>query len=272
MLLSLLLALSQASVAIPPNDHFDAAAELQTEHFASLETHFAAMQSAFERGSVSENELIDAYTVFYPQRAEKSDKLDKWVRQYPKSYYSHLVLGIYDAKLAELLRGSDYTSQTPDSQLAAMDHWQTTAANELLLSLKLNPRPYLSILHLLNIANWQGDDKAAADYVAMGNRLFPKNIRIRVRYLIHLEPRWGGSYPAMDAFIKHSKTEGADSKILSGLEAIKYQDLGCVAWNADDLTTARAQFKRALELGSIAGADFSEHSLQCAQSFMSENK
>ena len=271
MLLSLLLVLSQASAAITDGGRFDALAELQAEHYSNLEAHFASVQSDFVRGAMSENELIDAYTVFYAQDANRNVKFDKWVQRYPKSYYAHLALGIYDEKLAEFLRGHKYVSQTPNSQLAAMQAPQEAASKELTLSLELNRHPYLSVLHLLNIANWRGDDEAADQYLAMGNRLFPQNMRIRIRYLIHLEPRWGGSYPAMEAFIARTKAEGADKKIVSGLEAIKYQEMGCKAWDAGDLTTAREQFQQALALGGIAGADFADHNLQCAQSFMSEN-
>ena len=268
---TLVLLLLHTSSSVPSTiDHFDAISALQAGQFSSLETHFASVQANFERGSISENELVDAYSLAYPKDGMRTGQFDKWVEKYPNSYYSHLARGIYNEKLGEFMRGSEYASKTPPSGLAAMAALQTSAFKDLKISLNLNPRPYLSILHLLNIANWQGDDKAADDYLAMGNRLFPQNSRIRMRYLIHLEPRWGGSYPAMQSFIERSRTEGAGKKFIAGMEAIEYQDMGCASWESRNLAVAKKQFQQALEFGRKSSTGFVESNLQCAERFFSE--
>lgn len=269
LVLFLMLSASPAT-RVPQANGFDAVRALHVGQYKQLEAHFAAVQSRFERGQISDDALVDAYKVFYPVDTKPDAAFDAWIAHDPRSYHAHLALGIHDHKVADLLRGTGYISTTPASQLAAMEQPQMLATRELTLSLKLNPRPYLAILYLLNIATSQGDDQAADRWLAMGNRLFPQNLRIRMRYLIHLEPRWGGSYPAMEAFIERSAREGVRRNVVSGLKAIEHQDIGCTAWEGKQYPKARAEFMQAVAFGQQAGGDFTARNLDCAQKFLAE--
>src|SRR5215813_9571151 len=89
-----------------------------------------------------------------------------------------------------------------------MERMFELAKKDLKASLRLNPKSYLAMLHLINIAQFQGDDSAAREYLALGNATLPNNFLIRARYLIHLTPKWGGSYQMMDKFVEASRSEG----------------------------------------------------------------
>jgi hypothetical protein len=254
------------SVFAQPADPFG---RLIEGDFRAADAGYSALQVRFEKGTASEFDLLDAYKVFYQQNESFSAILDKWVLQ-SKSSSAYLARGVNLRKRGDLRRGTDFIANVPREDVNFMEQMHTLAKKDLMTALQLNPKSYLALLHLLNIAEDESDDRAAREYLALGNAILPTNITIRARYLIHLTPKWGGSYAKMDAFIDSCRSQGLSPGMIDKLIAIKIDDQGFSAQLDGQMDRARVSYMKALTLAAAAEPrfrqDYLKYSLQiCAE-------
>lgn len=243
--------------------------QLRSGGFQSVETRFSAVQGDFEKERITEFELLDTYKVLYRKEDDLRGELNAWVKAYPKSPSAYLARGVYFRKLGEFKRGTKSISRTPPENLEYMTQMFELAKKDLETALQLNPRSYLAVLHLLNIAQFEGDDDAANRYLRLGNSLLPSNFLVRARYLIHLTPRWGGSYRRMDQFISQCRTDGLATSQIDLLQAIELDDQGSALHDKGDWEQARLKYLNALRLSISGGSrfrrDYLKHSIEvCA--------
>ena len=257
---------TQLAVAQPSR----ALALLGSNNVAAVESEFSSLQRKFEQGEASEYDLLDAYKIFYQREDRYRPQLDNWIKHFPNSASAYLARGVYYRKLGEFKRGSDYIPQVPNENVDYMTQMFTLAKQDLEMSLRLNPKSYLAILHLLNIAQFQGNKRAANNYLHLGNTVLPSNFIVRARYLIHLTPKWGGSYQSMERFIDKSRSQGLPQEKLDLLNAIKLDDQGAMAEEKGNNNLARAEYKRALVLARFAGERFRQDYLRSASRICGE--
>ena len=230
--------------------------QLESGDYQAVESAFATLQSKFEAGKATEYELLDAYKIFYQKEDRYRIPLDNWIGAYPNSPSAYLARGVYFRKLGEYRRGEGYISQVPPEHLEYMGQMFALAEKDLETSLRLNPKSYLAILHLLNIAQYEGNEQAAKKYLHLGNELFPGNFILRARYLIHLTPRWGGSYHDMEKFIAECRAQGLQKDKIDLLKAIMFNDLGFSAREQGNMDAARKAYENALILAQSGGPRF----------------
>ncbi len=235
-----------------------------------MENVFSTLQGKFESGEASEHDLLDAYKAFYQREDKYRSQLNRWIDRYPKSSSAYLARGVYYRKLGEFRSGINYISQVPAENIGYMGKMFQLAKEDLENSLRYNPKAYLAILHLLNIAQFEGDNRAADKYLALGNAVLPSNFLVRARYLIHLTPKWGGSYPKMEKFINDSRLQGLASDKINLLHAIKFDDRGTTADERGDTEQARAEFKQALLLSRSEGRRFRQDYLRSSSRICAE--
>jgi len=267
----LVFMLACQAVSTPPaHGTFDPKSVLEAGRYDALESYYAAEQEKFKADAISESDLAWAYEPLNARSGMQTSSFDQWVGRYPNSYYSHLARGIYEQQIGLFMRGGEFASDTPPSQMREMEKFLELARKDLKLSLRLDSRPFLSLSHLINIANTEGDDESANDYLALGDRLFPHNRQIRFAYFWHLLPRWGGSYPQMEAFIDRFKTNPAEKDFVSELRAIEEEDKGSVAWSDGDQKIAKQHFVRAVALAKQAHRSFPTDYLCSAHVFLNQ--
>lgn len=230
--------------------------QLRSGNFQLVENAYSALQSRFEGGMATEYDLLDAYKVFYQREDRYRDQLNNWIRHYPKSASAYLARGVYYRKLGEFRRGTTYISQVPPENVKYMEQMFELSKKDLETSLRLNPKSYLAILHLLNIAQFEGDDRAATKYLALGNAVLPSNFLVRARFLIHLTPKWGGSYKKMEDFIVECGSQGLSPQTINMLNAIKLDDQGASAEERGQMGQAYLAYTNALMLSRSAGDRF----------------
>jgi hypothetical protein len=235
---------------------------LKAGEFEHLESATRELQQRFETGAASEIELHNTYKQFYTLNRDALANLDEWKSRIPDSYAAHLIRGAYYRRIAGDLRGGKYTNETPKENLEAMHRYFDLAEVDLAKSLQLTEKPFLSVLHLLNITMHRGTKHQSHALFLAGERILPHNTLIRNRYFTTLEPRWGGSYDEMHDFINQSINEGISKVGLYQLTAIMFEDMGKVLSTSGDHQRAVIFLTRALELGQRAGAQFRKHYLQ----------
>lgn len=243
------------------------AAQLKNGRLEAAEQAFSALQSSFEQGRSTEFDLLDSYKVFYKEDAALAAALDEWIDAYPQSSYAYLARGVYYRKRGEERRGTNYVAKTPRADLAYMSSMFQKAKLDLARSLQLNNRSYIAELHLLNIAQFEGDVLAARQALSNATDLLPSNFLARARYTVSLTPRWGGSYAQIDAFISRCRSQGVAEETLALLQAIKLEDQGNRAEELGRTAEAMAFYKRALPLSRSGGPRFRRDYLQDTMRF-----
>ena len=254
-----LISLVFAATSFTPLAHAsfqDPIEQLQENHVSVVQNEFSTLQKEFEKGEATEYDLLDAYKAFYQRDDIYRPELNNWIKSYPNSSSAYLARGVYYRKLGEFRRGTNYISQVPSENIAYMEKMFTLAKQDLEMSLRLDPRSYLAALHLLNIAQFEGDDRAAEKYLALGNAAFPSNFILRARYLIHLTPKWGGSYKDMKNFINKCQDQGLSQDKINMLKAIMSDDQGTLAEEHGNIGKAIEYFINALTLSQSASERF----------------
>lgn len=231
-------------------EELDVQKALRAKQFDTIEKVLRMKEAGFEQGKLNEYDLVDAFKPFYQQEDVFSNEMTEWTKQRPNSYVAHLARGTYYRKLGEFRRGTRYMRETPAANVRFMQEQFEIAKKDLYKALDLNPRSYLAILNLLNITLRQGDYEQADELLRRGNKLYPRNILMRGRYMVHLQPRWGGSYEAMDAFVRKSRVDGVPDTDLNLLVAIKLEDIGFTSEEHGDFDSARKNYLKALALSS----------------------
>ena len=238
--------------------------ELSAGKVAAVENAYAQLQTKFEQGLVTEHDLLDAYKAFYITDVKYKNQLDAWVAAYPKSSSAYLARGVYFRKLGEFSRGTGYSSAVPTQNMQYMEQMHQLAKRDLQTSLQFNPKSYLAILHLLNIAMFEDDKQSAAIYLKQGNAVLPSNFLVRARYLIHLTPKWGGSYSEMERFIAASRAQGVSKQDTDLLTAIMSNDQGDTAAHLQQTAVSQDAYVKALTLGKPGGLRFRQDYLRSA--------
>jgi Domain of unknown function (DUF4034) len=191
---------------------------LQSGDYQAIDHHYSSLQLAFEHGELTDSQLYGEFRKLYQDNPDNSRYFDRWVQAYPSSYAARVAQGAYYYRMAWAARGHDYIQDTSPLRLYLMELYLDKATAILRQSLQLSPRPYLSSLYLLNIAMMHGARAEARHWLTVGTSLDPNASLIRLRYLVALQPRWGGSLDEMRAYIAECEREHLTDQTLARLK------------------------------------------------------
>lgn len=211
-----------------------------------IEQQFLELDIKFKKGLLDERGLLNAYKVFYQNEDVYTFELNDWVKKHPNSYYAYLSRGIYFRKLGESRRGTGYISEVSGKSIDYMQHMHKKAKLDLNKALSLNKESYLSELHLLNIAQFEGDRASGRKHLERGVSIYPKSLIFRARYLIMQTPRWGGDFQLMKSFVDQEKKKGLSSSMINKLSAILYEEIGFSEEENENVTEAYKAYEKAL--------------------------
>jgi hypothetical protein len=108
---------SSSERAAPPPSLSETLTLLNTERFAELDARFSAIQANYRNNVISDEQLRNAFRVFYDTDLALEVRYDAWVGKFPKSYVAHLARGVYYRKTGQNRRGGEFIANTTDSQL-----------------------------------------------------------------------------------------------------------------------------------------------------------
>jgi len=235
--------------ALPVFSPAEVLALLESDQYTVLDQHFSALQQQYINGAISDSALRDSFRVFYPTDRALAARYDGWVAKFPKSYVAHLARAIYYKKIGQQSRGSKYIRETTDSQLDGMTEAFRKALEDLHACADLDLKPTLAYGHALDISSYSGgdDERELQDLAA---QVDPGNIIVRLKYMNSLEPRWGGSYEQMEAFLEESRRANLAPSKLNLLEAVIVGDRASVDYEGQRWAAAAKEYLQAIELGA----------------------
>jgi Domain of unknown function (DUF4034) len=181
---------------------------LRSERYQELEDRFSAVQTQFENSKISGDDLRAQFRDFYATDPDLAPKLDNWVARYPNSYVARVARGIYYKKVGFEARGTAYIRETSQTQIDNMNAAFEKAVADLRGSLSMDPKPFLSYFHLLDIGNAIGANEELRAIYDRAIGLDPSSYAIRLKYMSTLQTRWGGSLEDMQNFYAECQRAG----------------------------------------------------------------
>ena len=239
----------------------------EARRFSELDTRMNAFQARYENDTQREADLVKVFNLFLMPKPDAAALFETWLQTAPDSYAAHLAAGIYSYAMGTAWRGDKYFDQTHPLRIEKMAAYMKKAAAYLQQSLRLTGKPTLSYAYLIDISRYsnrrtkkpiwfdaatQGEPKDQY-WLDAAIKADPYCDQPRQAYSHKLQPRWGGSYRAMQHLVDETRKLGDHPKLLQvakHLEAGIEWDKGYSAWLAGDAVTAHNFFNRAI---AIAG-------------------
>lgn len=225
---------------------------LKSQDYPRLESYYSQWLSRFEAGSLADDRLYAAFRKLYEDSPDNEGYFDRWIAAYPNSYAAVLSRGVYLYRMAWAVRGERYLTDTPTPQIEAMSNYLRRARSDLIASLKLTDKPYLSTLYLLNVAMLNGTAAERRQWYERGAALDPDNTLLRYRYMFSLRPRWGGSYRKMQEFLEQCARDNVAPELLARLNMLIHADLAEDAMRRADTQKTFDEWQEVLALAAQA--------------------
>lgn len=124
----------------------------------------------------------------------------RWTTSAPDSGFAAAARGQALLEQARQARGGEWAQETPDSNMERMHRFSTQSIAEFERALSLQPRLLAAHVGLMAAGNLSSDEALIEANHAMATRIDPACKNATGTYMESLEPRWGGSQQAMEAF------------------------------------------------------------------------
>jgi TPR repeat protein len=223
---------------------------LDSGNFRELDRRFSAIQTAYDDGAITDEDLRSAFGAFYSTNAELEVRYKGWTSMFPRSYVAHLARGIYYVRVGNAERGVQSVDQTPAQQLDAAQTSFDNAKTELVASIELEPKPLLSFVYAILVAREHGDTADARRWVDRADTLDPGNYIARAAYMTAIETRWGGNQQMMQEFLEECRAAKLSNAHMQVLESVIAEDQGWIHQFVDhDYAAAEVAYRKSGELG-----------------------
>ncbi len=228
-------------------------ARLKSGDYETADRYFADMQHSYESGKLSDQQLYEGFRALYEDAAANARYFDQWVQAHPDSYVARVARGAYNYRMAWAVRDGALVAHLPVGRLKRMQGYLALARPDLQLSLKLTAKPYLSALYLLNIELLDGTTDARRRWLDLGTSIDPTDMLVRRRYLIGLEPDWGGSFDQMRAFIDECAKQNLPPPTMAELKLVLASDLAEAAAQTASPKEMLGRWDEVIQLAQAAG-------------------
>ncbi len=174
---------------------------LRANRFGDLDRWIAHYQGEFEADPRNEPWALDAFASFSIADPTLAAPLDAWVASAPSSFAPYAARGAWRMATGLAIRGGDFATKVPEADMHAMQGHLAAARADLGQAVAHNPKAIAALVDLTVIAKFAGDAATARKHYEAAIAACPGCYEPRAQFLTTLEPRWGGSYAAMDAFV-----------------------------------------------------------------------
>jgi len=219
---------------------------------AELDARLDAMVEGYFAQRVSEGALQHAYSdTFWTSSARLKNLLERWLAASPKSAHALVAHGIYELAQASEARGEDTIANTPVKNLERMQKRLVKARADLEQAITINARIMPAYAHLIYVAKLDSDDALAEETMRKAISVDPATYYSRAELMGKYEPRWGGSYEAMDRLAASSAPLAAKNPRMANLKAMALAARGLSSYWAKDYATALTHFDKGLAEGPV---------------------
>jgi len=208
----------ESSIVIDQGQGQELLEMLKNRNLDALDHRLNEIQLAYEADTEKEFSMNDAFSEFAVPDPELENVFEEWVSSNPSSYVANTAAGMYYLEMAGAWRGNKFIAETPQWKLDRMSQYVEKAGQKLKGSLALTQKPTFSYTLLIRAARLNGTVKESTKWLNEAIKRDPYCVLPRNAYMAQLEPRWGGSYAAMQEFAdktgkeQHPKLKKAAAK------------------------------------------------------------
>ena len=182
-----------------------------------LDRRYAEILAAHYNDPVHRDALFAAYQDFGTSEGQRL--ADDWLAKSRGSAFAHMAKGQAALGAAWKARGSRYAADTTDPQFAGMSEQLKIAVPLLESALHDEPRLSPACVDLMDIGDIVGAaalHEAAAQHCS---RIDPLSWHVNSMLLTAADPRWGGSFDALDRVVEQIRLREPNSPMLASLLA-----------------------------------------------------
>lgn len=222
---------------------------LEEKDFEELDRLLRQRQLAAETDIRAEEDLYVAYDGFSIRNKKYESLFNAWVEGNPNSYRAYAARAAYFYELGWMERGNSWASETTEEQFEGMARYFRKAVEDVHVALKLNNQFVPAYDVWIGIANTGKSDVARDEIVKRALRVAPASFALRKRAMFGLTPRWGGSFDAMQAFIKEAQRYVGENPKLAVLKGAVYDEAADLKVIEDQYSVAEELYTKALSFG-----------------------
>jgi tetratricopeptide (TPR) repeat protein len=200
----------------------DILGDLRARQFDALDTRLRSYQQRAEENIAEEANMRMAFQTFENSDPGLDDLLSEWVKNSAFSYSAHLAWATYSFKQGWRARGGRVAGDTSAQRVTDMESFFAHGAREAQAALSLNPKLAQAYVLLLQRERANGGTEKCMKVGESVLNLLPASFIVRLEMMKCLQPRWGGSVEAMEAFAQESQkfvAENARLVVLKGFPA-----------------------------------------------------
>ncbi|MFC5580047.1 tetratricopeptide repeat protein [Rhodanobacter terrae] len=245
----------------PPDSHWSHDAVVAYCHYRLRSViSFAEVQALIQHGHAADLDRLMAQALDKQQTQKESaglldqifyqdfddgsfdirPTLDAWKRDSPKSAFAYAASGFAYVAMAASARGNAYISETPQSNVDAMDKLLSQADTDLRRAIELNPKVTPAYVAMID-AGKMSLGRAYIDQAARrGLAAAPADYSIYNALMMADQPKWGGSLLAMARLARSAQAHVGNNPLLTLLlaeaPAYAYDVCDCesrAVWAAD---------------------------------------
>jgi threonine/homoserine/homoserine lactone efflux protein/TPR repeat protein len=226
---------------------------LAARDFAALEASLGSLRGSYRPEVAVELEIWNAFRAFGLPGARTED-LEAWLEAFPSSYDARLAAAIHYEGLAWRARGTAFAAKTPPARFADSRGQFTIAMQLAQASLELTAQPVFSHVLMINVARNLSGAGDAEQHYAEALKAQPLSFLVRSQQLGALQPKWGGSFEAMDELIRQAGEAGLPQASLKRLGAFRLAYMATQDEDQGNDRQALAQAEQSVALQETAFA------------------
>jgi tetratricopeptide (TPR) repeat protein len=176
-------------------------ASLVAGRFADLDSILGSAQEEFESNPAAEVRLYFLYSLFGLEIPGLEDRIDRWVDAGGARYPALTARALRRYELAWEARGHGWIQEATKDGLKKMEGLLEASEADAKSAIALRPKSSIPRILLIKIA-MTGSSGNIRGYAEDAFRANPASYQAHYAYLSALLPRWGGSYRAMEGFLR----------------------------------------------------------------------
>ena len=218
---------------------------LKNRRYADLDAHFNTLAKAYESGAKSDDEVERWFRVFSKSDVVLEPLHEEWIKKYPDSFAAYMAAATYHQSIGHTKRGSEYASNTSDTQFAAMSASYQLSAKMLDRAEQLSKKPILVIASRINLAKQQSRHSDVIALYRAGEKLDPTNMRVKAAYIVAANPKWGGSDGELEGILENARKGNLSPGIKSFVEYLVIYEFADTVWREKNYVQTIKLYERA---------------------------
>ncbi len=222
---------------------------LRDRQFGELDRLLSGYQRAFELDARAETDVIVAFGAFRVADPSLEPLLDEWVGLDPANPIARTARAEHLVNVAWQRRGAESSGETTKAQFDGMREAFSRAVVDAKAAVAARPTMMDPWSVLIDDARNKPKDGTCRRLVQQALAYAPASFSIRHTHMTCLQPRWGGSYGAMEAFAEEAQDYVAENARLAHLRGYADEDRADWALIDDDVPAAERHIAAALAHG-----------------------